>query len=87
MGDGAGAASAGGRVIGVGFACFNERTGYGTEAFAQRKMGVVPGYDIARVRVEPDGTVTLTTGTSSHGQGYETTLAQVAADQLGLDPD
>lgn len=75
-----------GRVIGVGFACFNERTGYGTEAFAQRKMGVVPGYDIARVRVEPDGTVTLTTGTSSHGQGHETTLAQVAADQLGVSP-
>ncbi len=75
-----------GRVIGVGFACFNERTGYGTEAFAQRKMSVVPGYDIARVRVEPDGTVTLTTGTSSHGQGHETTLAQVAADQLGVSP-
>lgn len=75
-----------GRIMGVGFACFNERTGYGTEAFSQRKMSVVPGYDIARVRIEPDGTVTLTTGTSAHGQGHETTLAQVAADQLGVSP-
>jgi carbon-monoxide dehydrogenase large subunit len=73
-------------LIGIGYACFNERTGYGTEAFAQRKMSVVPGYDIAEARMAPDGSVTLTTGTSSHGQGHETTLAQVAADELGLSP-
>ncbi|MBB5157788.1 carbon-monoxide dehydrogenase large subunit [Saccharopolyspora phatthalungensis] len=75
------------RVIGIGFACFNERTGYGTEAFAQRKMSVVPGYDISEVRMDPGGGVTVTTGTSAHGQGHETTLAQIAADQLGLRPD
>jgi carbon-monoxide dehydrogenase large subunit len=74
------------RVIGIGYACFNERTAYGTEAFAQRKMSVVPGYDISSVTMDPSGTVTVTTGTSSHGQGHETTLAQVAADQLGLHP-
>jgi carbon-monoxide dehydrogenase large subunit len=75
------------RVIGIGFACFNERTGYGTEAFAQRKMSVVPGYDISEVRMDPGGAVIVTTGTSAHGQGHETTLAQIVADQLGLHPD
>ncbi|MGH3435064.1 MAG: xanthine dehydrogenase family protein molybdopterin-binding subunit [Sciscionella sp.] len=80
-------AAADGRVIGIGYSCFNERTAYGTEAFAQRKMSVVPGYDISEVRMDPSGTVTVTSGTSSHGQGHETTLAQIAADQLGLHVD
>ncbi|GAA4831000.1 xanthine dehydrogenase family protein molybdopterin-binding subunit [Saccharopolyspora rosea] len=75
------------RTIGIGYACFNERTGYGTEAFAQRKMSVVPGYDISEVRMDPGGQVTVTTGTSAHGQGHETTLAQIAADRLGLHPN
>lgn len=76
-----------GRKLGIGFACFNERTGYGTEAFAQRRMQVVPGYDLSEARMDPSATVTVTTGTSSHGQGHETTLAQVAADQLGIGVD
>jgi carbon-monoxide dehydrogenase large subunit len=75
------------RVIGIGFACFNERTGYGTEAFAQRKMSVVPGYDLSEARMDPSGAVVITTGTSAHGQGHETTLAQIAADQLGVPPE
>lgn len=74
------------RVIGIGYACFNERTAYGTDAFAQRTMSVVPGYDISEVRMDPSGTVTVSSGTSSHGQGHETTLAQVAAEALGMRP-
>ncbi|WP_037348430.1 xanthine dehydrogenase family protein molybdopterin-binding subunit, partial [Sciscionella sediminilitoris] len=73
-----------GPLRGIGFACFNERTGYGTEAFAARKMEFTPGYEIANARMDPSGTVTVTTGTSAHGQGHETTLAQVTADRLGL---
>jgi carbon-monoxide dehydrogenase large subunit len=76
-----------GRRIGIGYSCFNERTGYGTSAFAQRKMQFTPGYDIARVRMDPSGTVVVASGTSSHGQGHETTLAQIAADQLGMHVD
>ncbi len=72
------------RPTGIGYACFNERTGYGTEAFAQRRMSVVPGYDISEARMDPAGAVTITSGASSHGQGHETTLAQVAADVLGM---
>jgi aerobic carbon-monoxide dehydrogenase large subunit len=43
------------------------------------------GYDVATVRVDPTGTVTALIGISGHGQGYETTMAQVVADELGVD--
>ncbi|GAB2782245.1 xanthine dehydrogenase family protein molybdopterin-binding subunit [Streptomyces daliensis] len=74
-----------GRHLGIGYSCFNERTGYGSAAFAQRKMEVVPGFDIAEARMDTSGALTVTTGTMSHGQSHETTMAQIAADALGLD--
>lgn len=76
---------AGDRVIGIGYACFSERTGYGSGAFAQRKMTVVPGFDISEIKMDTSGTVAVTTGTMSHGQSHETTMAQIVADRLGLD--
>lgn len=79
------AAAAEGRHIGIGYSCFSERTGYGSAAFAQRKMRVVPGFDISEVRMDTSGAVTVTTGTMSHGQSHETTMAQIVADELGLD--
>lgn len=75
-----------GRLLGLGFSCFAERTGYGTEAFNERKMTVTPGYDTALVRMDPTAGVTVLVGTSGHGQGHLTTLAQVAADALGIEP-
>lgn len=75
-----------GRLLGIGFCCFAERSGYGTEAFAQRRMAITPGYDTAVVRMDPSGAVSVAVGTSGHGQGHKTTLAQVAADELGIDP-
>ncbi|WP_051941311.1 xanthine dehydrogenase family protein molybdopterin-binding subunit [Phaeacidiphilus oryzae] len=78
------AAEAEGDWLGIGYSCFSERTGYGTAAFAQRKMAVVPGYDLAEARMDPGGAVTVTTGTLSHGQSHETTMAQIAADELRL---
>jgi carbon-monoxide dehydrogenase large subunit len=50
-------------------------------------MAVTPGYDSALIRMDPSGSVMLAVGTSGHGQGHRTTLAQVAADELGLSPD
>ncbi|MGF1471145.1 MAG: xanthine dehydrogenase family protein molybdopterin-binding subunit [Rubrobacteraceae bacterium] len=76
-----------GRLIGLGFCCFGERTGYGTRAFALRKMDITPGHDNAHLRMDPSGHVSITVGTSGHGQGHETTLAQIAADELGISPD
>ena len=81
-----GAAREEGRLLGLGLVCFAERSGYGTEAFNQRRMTVTPGYDTALARMDPSGGVTVYVGTSGHGQGHLTTLAQVAADQLGVDP-
>ncbi|MDI6412222.1 xanthine dehydrogenase family protein molybdopterin-binding subunit [Streptomyces albus] len=77
-------AAAEGRHLGIGYACFSERTGYGSAAFAQRKMEVVPGFDLAEVRMDTSGALTVTSGTMSHGQSHETTMAQIAADELGL---
>jgi aerobic carbon-monoxide dehydrogenase large subunit len=74
-------------VIGIGFACFSERTGYGSGAFAQRKMQVVPGFDISEITMDLNGTVSVTTGTLSHGQSHETTMAQIVADRLGIPYD
>jgi aerobic carbon-monoxide dehydrogenase large subunit len=78
-------AAAEGRLLGIGYSCFSERTGYGSGAFAKRKMAVVPGFDLAQITMDLSGGVTVTTGTMSHGQSHETTLAQIAADRLGLD--
>jgi carbon-monoxide dehydrogenase large subunit len=80
------AAAAEGRHIGIGYSCFSERTGYGSGAFAKRRMQVVPGFDISEIRMDLSGTVTVTTGTQSHGQSHETTMAQIVADKLGLNP-
>ncbi|MFP5022541.1 xanthine dehydrogenase family protein molybdopterin-binding subunit [Pseudonocardia phyllosphaerae] len=78
-------AAAEGRHIGIGYSCFSERTGYGSEAFAKRKMQVVPGFDISEIRMDTTGAVVVTSGTMNHGQSHETTLAQIVADRLGVD--
>jgi carbon-monoxide dehydrogenase large subunit len=78
---------AAGLLAGIGFACFSERTAYGTPTMSQRRMGMTPGYDTAHVRMDPSGEVVVTTGTCGHGQGHETTFAQIVADRLGLHPD
>ena len=65
-------ARAEGRLAGVGVALYVERVG--------------PGWETAAVRAEPDGRVVVRTGSSPHGQGHETTFAQIAADALGVDP-
>jgi carbon-monoxide dehydrogenase large subunit len=72
---------------GIGFSCFSERTAYGTPTMAQRRMRMTPGYDTAMVRMDPTGEVLVTTGTCGHGQGHETTFAQIVADRLGVHPD
>jgi carbon-monoxide dehydrogenase large subunit len=58
-------------LLGIGMACYVEMCGFGP-------------FESAVVRVEPAGTVTVFTGTSAHGQGHETTFAQIVADHLGV---
>jgi aerobic carbon-monoxide dehydrogenase large subunit len=78
-------AAAQGRHLGIGYCCFSERTGYGSEAFAKRKMTVVPGFDLSEIRMDTTGAVVVTSGTMNHGQSHETTFAQIVADRLGID--
>ncbi len=76
-----------GRRIGLGFAFYTEQSGHGTAEWTRRKSRVVPGYETSTVRMMPDGTAQLLVGIQSHGQGMETTLAQIAAHELGMTPD
>jgi carbon-monoxide dehydrogenase large subunit len=76
-----------GRYLGLGLAVFNERTGYGTPAFAARSMEIVPGYEVVDIAMTPTGEVEARIGSSPHGQGLRTTLAQIIADRLGVTPE
>ena len=62
-----------GRLLGVGVACYVELTGVGP-------------FEGATIRADAAGRVTVFTGVPSQGQGLETTLAQIAADELGVTP-
>ncbi len=74
------------RYLGIGFATFSERTGYGSPAFAARGMEITPGWETVEVIMDPSGRVEARIGASPHGQGLRTTLAQLVADQLGIAP-
>lgn len=74
-----------GRLIGIGFAAYCEQSAHGTSVFASWGLPIVPGFDQATVRVTPDGGLEVRVGVHSHGQGMETTLAQVAHEVLGID--
>jgi aerobic carbon-monoxide dehydrogenase large subunit len=80
-------ARAQGRYLGLGFATFSERTGYGTPAFAARGMEVTPGWETVEISMDPSGFVEARIGASPHGQGLRTTLSQIIADELGTSPD
>ncbi len=60
-----------GRRVGIGLACYVEGTGVGP-------------YEGGHVRVETDGTVVVSTGLTTQGQGHQTMLAQIVADELGV---
>ena len=80
------AGEADGRVIGVGFAAYTEQTAHGCGEWVTRGTPVIPGYESATARLLPDGTMLVFVGIQSHGQGLETTLAQVVHQELGIDP-
>ncbi len=80
------AARAQGRHLGIGFATFSERTGYGSPAFAARGMEITPGWETVIITVDPSGFIEARIGSSPHGQGLGTTLAQIIADEIGVTP-
>ncbi len=79
------AGEADGRRVGVGFAIFCEQAAHGTSVYAGWGMPIIPGFEQAAVRLTPDGGLEVRVGVHSHGQGLETTLAQIACEILGID--
>jgi carbon-monoxide dehydrogenase large subunit len=79
-------ARAEGRYLGIGFSTFSERTGYGSPAFAARGMDITPGWENVEITMDPSGLVEARIGSSPHGQGLRTTLAQIIADEIGVEP-
>jgi carbon-monoxide dehydrogenase large subunit len=77
-------AKAKGKLRGIGVAAYIEACGIAPSSLAGA-LGARAGlYEAATVRVNPTGSVTVLTGSHSHGQGHETTFAQVVADKLGI---
>ncbi|MDE0200965.1 MAG: molybdopterin-dependent oxidoreductase [Acidobacteriota bacterium] len=78
------AARAAGKLRGVGVVCCIEASGPAPSAVAGSLGSAVGFWESGEIRVHPTGQVSVFTGSHSHGQGHETTLAQVAADELGV---
>lgn len=73
-----------GKLRGIGISTYVEACGIAPSSLVGA-LGARAGlYESAGVRVHPTGTVTVFTGTHSHGQGHETTFAQIVADRLGI---
>ena len=73
-----------GRLIGVGLATYCEQGAHGTAVYHGWGIPMVPGFEQAQARITPDGGLELRVGLQSHGQGMETTFAQVAHEVLGI---
>ncbi|MFZ0748780.1 MAG: molybdopterin cofactor-binding domain-containing protein, partial [Pyrinomonadaceae bacterium] len=69
-----------GKLIGIGLSSYVEICALGPS-----QAMPAGGWESATVRIEPTGKVTVLTGASPHGQGQETSFAQIAADELGVD--
>jgi carbon-monoxide dehydrogenase large subunit len=68
-----------GRIMGIGVSTYVEICALGPSSAMP-----AGGWESATVRIEPTGKVTILTGCSPHGQGEETSFAQIAADELGV---
>jgi carbon-monoxide dehydrogenase large subunit len=78
------AAAARGKLRGIGIATYIEACGIAPSKVAGA-LGARAGlYEAAEIRVHPTGSVTVFTGSHSHGQGHETTFAQVVSSGLGI---
>ena len=76
-----------GKLLGVGFSTYIEACGIAPSAVVG-SLGARAGlFEVGQVRVQPTGKVSVYTGSHSHGQGHETTFAQVVADKLGISMD
>jgi aerobic carbon-monoxide dehydrogenase large subunit len=75
-------ARASGKLMGIGLSTYGEICAIGPSPATP-----AGGWESATVKIEPSGKITVLTGASPHGQGEETTFAQIVADELGVDID
>ena len=73
-----------GKLLGVGFSTYIEACGIAPSAVVGALGARAALYEVGHVRVQPSGKISVYTGSHSHGQGHETTFAQVVADKLGI---
>ena len=78
------ASAANGRKRGIGLSCYIEACGLAPSQVALSLGAGVGLFEAGEVRVDVTGSVTAVTGSHSHGQGHETTFAQILADTLGV---
>ena len=78
------AARSEGRLVGIGIASYAELTGIGSRISAAPGMPINTGTERATIEIDSTGAVTAAFGIASHGQGLETTLAQIVAEELGV---
>jgi carbon-monoxide dehydrogenase large subunit len=81
------ASEAQGKCRGIGLACYIEACGLAPSKLAIQLGAGVGLYESGEIRVNPTGSATVFTGSHSHGQGHETTFAQVVSDKLGIPSD
>src|ERR1700722_12097652 len=72
-----------GRLFGIGIATYAELTGIGSRIAVAPGMPINTGSETAKITIDSTGGITAAFGVASHGQGLETTLAQIVADDLG----
>ena len=73
------------RLRGVGYCSYVQMAGIGPSTMNEFIGLSIGGFETATVRLEPDGSVRVATGVSPHGQGLETTIPQLVADELGVE--
>ncbi len=76
-----------GRLVGIGIGACIEASGPAPSAVAGSLGGVTGFWEMGGLRVHATGKVTALTGAHTHGQGHETTFAQIVADELGISMD
>jgi len=70
-------------LVGLGLSCWLEIAGFGPNGSLEG-FGHLASWESAQVRIQPDGSAIIFVGSSPHGQGHETTFAQIASDELGI---
>ena len=75
----------GGKLLGIGLSTYIEACGLAPSAVVGSLGAQAGQWESGEIRFHPTGTVTAYTGSSAHGQGHETTFAQIVADRLGIE--